>query len=146
MKCVSHYVSCYCNQYYYSSTCGRYMCFRLSLITVTVMIAPTSVDLTVLLPQLILMDLIRGTLSLTTMLQHQQPQPKMSFQAYTSYAMGPSQVSFVFRGEFPTDSYVIFWHLFSAFRFPYGRHAHHWGLNHCGLQQKTLWNIPLADT
>ena len=76
----------------------------------TVMLAPTSVCKTrldrhdvVLLLQFILRDTVRGSVSLTAMLQ-QQPHFQMPSQAYANYAMGPSQVSFSFRAELPTIS------------------------------------------
>ena len=49
----------------------------------------------VLLPPLILKDTVRGVVSLTIVLQ-QQPQSQMPSQIYANYAMGPSEMSFLF--------------------------------------------------
>ena len=86
------------------------VCFETFLITVTVMLASTSVCQTilgqhsvVLPPQWILRNTIRCYAVLTIM-PHQQPQSKVPSQAYAHYAMGPPQVSFSFRVEPPNDS------------------------------------------
>ena len=111
-----------------------------SPITTTDMMTPTSVapptwvqhDL-VLPPKMILGDKMKGSAGLTTMLQQKQLQSKMPSWAYANYAMGPPRVSFSFRVESPTDSYVLFWYLLwcvlSAFTFPHGCGDHHGGLN-----------------
>ena len=57
----------------------------------------------VLLPPLIPMDTVRATICLTTVLQQQQSQSQISFQAFVNYAMDPPQVSFSVRVEPPTD-------------------------------------------
>ena len=82
----------------------RIVCFRVSPFTMTVAVASTSVSLAaatqhdvVLPPQLILRDTVRGSVSLTTVLQQQQPQYKMPSQANATYGMGPPQVSFLFQ-------------------------------------------------
>ena len=78
--------------------------FGISPITVTVMMAPTSVFLPTLCqhdvvqpPLLILRDTMRVSVGLTTVLQPQKPQSQMPSQVHGSYAMGPPQVSFLFQ-------------------------------------------------
>ena len=80
------------------------VCSRASLITMTVTMAPTSVHLTasdqldlVLPPQLLHRDTMRGSFGLTTVPKQQLPQSEMPSQAYASYTMGPSLVSFLFQ-------------------------------------------------
>ena len=87
------------------------VCSGASLITMTVIMAPTSVGQTtsdqhdvVLPPQWILREAVRGSVSLTTMPEHQQPQSQMPSQAFVNYTMGPLLVSFSFRGNPPTNS------------------------------------------
>ena len=82
----------------------KVVCSRASLITMTVTITPTSVDLAavgqhdMILPtQLILMNTMMGSVDLTTVLQQQQSQSQMPSQAYTNYAMSPPQLSFLFQ-------------------------------------------------
>ena len=79
------------------------LCSGASPLTMTVVMAPFSVGVTtlsqqdvVMLPQFILRDTFRVSVGLTTVLE-QQPQSQMPSGAYTNYAMGPSQVSFLFQ-------------------------------------------------
>ena len=71
-------------------------------ISMTVTLVPTAVDLTafgqhdvVLPPQLILRNTVRGSVCLTTVPQQQQSQSQIPSQAYTNYALGPTQMSFL---------------------------------------------------
>ena len=80
------------------------VCYRTSPISMTVTMAPTSLDLeesdqhdVVLPPQLILTGTVRDSVGLATVLQQQQPQSEMPSWAYVNYAMGPPQVSFLFQ-------------------------------------------------
>ena len=70
----------------------------------TVTMAPSFVGLTsaliqhyvILLPPLILRDTVRGDVGLATVPQ-QESHSQMPSQAYAKYALGPSQMSFVFE-------------------------------------------------
>ena len=115
------------------------VCLRASSITMTVTMAPTG-GLTmlgqhdmVLHLQLILSDTMRHYVGLITLSQ-QQPQSQIPSQACANYAMGPSQVSFSFRVETPTNAYAVcwclLWCLLFAFRFQWGCNVHQWGLKH----------------
>ena len=84
---------------------------KASPITTTVTMTLTSVGLAelyqhdvVLPPLLILKDTLRCSISLTFVLQQQQPQSQMPSQAYANYVVGPSWVSFLFQSQPPTDS------------------------------------------
>ena len=93
-------MSSYCNYHY--STC--YCCVFASSITfVNVIMALTSMNLATTLgqhnvampPPLILRDTMRSVVCLG-IVPHQQPQSQTPFQAYSSYAMGPPEVRFLF--------------------------------------------------
>ena len=113
---------------------------RALLITVMVMLALTSMGQTtlgqydvVLLPPLIVGDTMRGSFGLTNLPQHQQPQSLLPSQAYANSDIGSLQVSFSFRVDPPTDSFIVswcmLWCLLSVFRFPCGCHFHQCRLN-----------------
>ena len=79
------------------------VCSRTSPTTVTVRMAPTSVDSVasglhdvVVPPQLILRN-TGGSVDLTTVLQQKQYKSQMPSQAYANYAMGTLQVSFLIQ-------------------------------------------------
>ena len=82
--------------------------------TMTVMMAPTSMELAVVLDQhdVVLRDTIRGVVGLITVTQ-QQPQSQRSFQAYANYVMCPSWVSFFFQNWSSPNLFI----LVSAFYF-----------------------------
>ena len=80
------------------------MCSSATPSTMTVMMTPTSMGLTalgqhdvVLPPQLILRDTMRVSVDLATMPQQQLPQSQILSYAYVSYAMDPSEMSFLFK-------------------------------------------------
>ena len=85
-------------------------------ITTLVMFAPISMCQTalgqlnvVLPPQLIPGDTVRGSATLTTMPQQQQPQFWMTPQTYASYAMDPLQVSSPSELSLLLVPYVLCW-------------------------------------
>ena len=89
------------------------VCSGASLITKMDMLAPTSVGQitldqqdVVLPPQFILRDTVRGFVGLMHVPQ-KQTQSQMPSEAYANYSMGPPLLSFSFRFQPPTDSYVM---------------------------------------
>ena len=79
------------------------VCSGALFITMTVVMAPTSVGQTslgqydvVLMPLLILRDIVGVLLASPLCPSNKKPQYQMPSQAYASYAMGPLQVSFLF--------------------------------------------------
>ena len=92
------------------------LCSDASSTTTTVTMAPASVGLAaasdqhdvVLLPLLILKDTLRVLGGLTTVPQQKSQTQKLS-QAYTNYAMGPSEMSFLFSElSLPLVSVMVF--------------------------------------
>ena len=87
------------------------VCSGMMLITMQVTMAPTSLGQTtsvqhdvILLPQLILRDIMRGSAGLTTKPQQQQLQSKIPPKAYANLVMCTPQVSFSFIVEPSTNS------------------------------------------
>ena len=118
-----------------TTTTAAVMCSRESPITTTVTMVSNFVGLAafgqldvILPPQFILRDTVRSSIGLTTVLQWQQPQFQMPSQAYTIYAMGPTEVSFLFRVVPSINSlcYMLVPSIVFTFviKFPCGCHAH----------------------
>ena len=97
LLCVSHYVSSYCDHYYYGWL--HPLCTKQHQVR---MIVPS--------PQSIPRDTVKGSVGLTSMLQQQKPHSQMSSQAYSNYALGPLQLS-------PTDSLCHMLLYFMVFTF-----------------------------
>ena len=83
----------------------------------------------VLPPPLIPRDTVRSVAHLVTVSQ-QQTQSQMPSQAYASYAMGPSQVSFLFQSwAFHLLYYIGVTMFLSVFRFQCGCNVYQWELS-----------------
>ena len=127
------------------------VCSRVSLITMMVTLAPTSVgQITLGLHDMVLLQqfIPRDTLWGSAVPQQQNPQLKIPSQAYDNYATCPTQVTFSSELRIPVISHVmcwcLLWCLLSAFRFPYHCHVHNRAqpLGFCNTT--TLWSLYLA--